>query len=222
MKNTKILEMINNGQIAALKSEIQDEIYRDILGDIPNAKKRYSAMKRYLKFNRTPLDKLQHPCRMAYNGDFYTAFCNTLSFVLTTEASGTLALTDDDKFFHDLSSIIKFTDYSGQFNYTRMLADAKSDGYILKLSAIKYSSGYFPYYYVRHGDGYFTLGLIDVSYAIINDGKNCRVYHDKSNRRAPMILKNDVGMCAMMPVVDPQEHATHIINLEDYFEVGKE
>ena len=44
MQNTKVLEMINNGQIEELKSLLQDEIFTDSLKGDGNAKKRYSAM----------------------------------------------------------------------------------------------------------------------------------------------------------------------------------
>ena len=49
MQNTKVLEMINNGQIEELKALLQDEIFADSLKGNGNAKKRYSAMKRYFK-----------------------------------------------------------------------------------------------------------------------------------------------------------------------------
>ena len=46
MQNTKVLEMINNGQIEELKALLQDEIFTDSLKGNGNAKKRYSAMKK--------------------------------------------------------------------------------------------------------------------------------------------------------------------------------
>ena len=52
MNNTKILEMLNNGQIEELKEKIQDEIFQNELkkSDGTNAKKRHTAMKRYFKY----------------------------------------------------------------------------------------------------------------------------------------------------------------------------
>lgn len=39
MKNTKVLEMLNNGQIEELKALLQDEIFTDSLKGNGNAKK---------------------------------------------------------------------------------------------------------------------------------------------------------------------------------------
>lgn len=47
MKNTKILEMINNGEIEELKQILSSEIYADSLKGNRTTKKRYAAMKRY-------------------------------------------------------------------------------------------------------------------------------------------------------------------------------
>ena len=52
MKNTKVLELLNNGKIEELKRMLQDEIYQDSLKNNGNAKKRYMAMKRYFKYSR--------------------------------------------------------------------------------------------------------------------------------------------------------------------------
>ena len=45
MQNTKILEMLNNGQIEELKALIQEEIFTNELKSKPGAKQRYLAMK---------------------------------------------------------------------------------------------------------------------------------------------------------------------------------
>ena len=52
MDNTKILEMLNNGQIEELKEKISDEIFQEELkkSSGADAKKRYTAMKRYFKY----------------------------------------------------------------------------------------------------------------------------------------------------------------------------
>ena len=47
MKNTKILEMLNNGEIEELKQLLSSEIYADSLTGNGTTKKRYAAMKRY-------------------------------------------------------------------------------------------------------------------------------------------------------------------------------
>ena len=49
MQNSKILEMLDKGQTEELKGLLQDEIYANSLKSNPSAKKRYAAMKRYLR-----------------------------------------------------------------------------------------------------------------------------------------------------------------------------
>ena len=49
MLASKVLEMLNQGRIEELKIELQDEIYKNSLLSKTDAKKRYAAMKRYLK-----------------------------------------------------------------------------------------------------------------------------------------------------------------------------
>lgn len=63
MDNTKILEMLNGGQIEELKGKIQDEIFQEELkkSEGTDAKKRYSAMKRYFKYIRGYDDRLLYP-----------------------------------------------------------------------------------------------------------------------------------------------------------------
>ena len=63
MKNTVILEMINNGEIEELKNLLQDEIYNDSLKGNGTAKKRYAAMKRYFKYPTQNNPALQKPCK---------------------------------------------------------------------------------------------------------------------------------------------------------------
>lgn len=50
MRNIKILEMLNDNKIEELKTELRDEIYTDSLKEIPTAKKRYIAMKKYFSY----------------------------------------------------------------------------------------------------------------------------------------------------------------------------
>ncbi|MBC5688163.1 hypothetical protein H8S37_04345 [Mediterraneibacter sp. NSJ-55] len=65
MEKTKILEMLNNGRIEELKREIQDEIFQDELKKLggADAKKRYTAMKRYFKYADCYDKRLFYPCK---------------------------------------------------------------------------------------------------------------------------------------------------------------
>ena len=85
MKNTKVLEMLNDGKIEELKALLQDEIYTEGLKGNGNAKKRYSAMKKYFTYTKHKNPALNMPCIVDYDGGEYTSFINSYSFALTKE-----------------------------------------------------------------------------------------------------------------------------------------
>lgn len=83
MRNIKILEMLNDNKIEELKTELRDEIYMDSLKEIPTAKKRYIAMKKYFSYTNTGNDRefAQKPCKVIVNNIQYTSFTNAWSLV---------------------------------------------------------------------------------------------------------------------------------------------
>lgn len=99
MKNTKVLELLNNGEIEELKALLKKEIYEDNLKGNGNAMKRYSAMKRYFKYkdkNRNLAFNL--PCKnIEVNGKIYNSFIDGYSFVLTSESIGEIEAYDNSK-----------------------------------------------------------------------------------------------------------------------------
>ena len=71
MQNTKILEMLNAGQIEELKALVQDEIFTDGLKSNPGAKQRYSAMKKYFTYTKDDNNgnnALHMPCVIDFEG----------------------------------------------------------------------------------------------------------------------------------------------------------
>lgn len=92
MKNTKILEMLNNGEIEELKQLLSSEIYANTLTGNGTSKKRYAAMKRYFAGkSKDTREFMNKPgTNILYNGKKYNAFCDTYCAVLTTEGMGKL------------------------------------------------------------------------------------------------------------------------------------
>ena len=209
MRSSKILEMINAGRIDELKTLLQDEIYsKEILKSNPGMKKRYAAMKKYFTYIDSMREACQKPCVIVFEDLVYTSFCNAYSIVLTTESCGELEIFDDPNLHTNVAKVIKYSGTEKKINFTNVIALAKSMGYKLKKSefdTIKCQ-------YLLHYDGaYFKLGLLDSSYGIINDGKEASVYHSDNGKRAPLIIKNDIGVCAVMPVVYNEPDGTKII-----------
>lgn len=196
MRNTKILQMINDGLIDELKTMIQEEIYAENLSVVPGARMRYAAMKKYFTYVKNDNPMLQKPCNVWFEEGSRTAFCNSYSIVLTTESCGEMEKFEDSSKYFNVSQMISYDGEPKEVNFTRIIAEAKSKGYSLKKCEVE--GGKFRY--LLHYDGaYYKIGLLDASFGIIDNGKPCVVYH-KAGAVHPMVIKNDIGVCVILPV----------------------
>lgn len=198
MQNTKILEMINNGQIEELRALIQDEIFTEGLKSKPGAKQRYAAMKKYFSWIRSNGNKiLEKPCVIDFMGDKYTSFINGYSIALTTEPSGEMELFENPDKYLDVGKMIAFDGEGKEIDFNKIIAEAKSKGYKLKRSEVE-QNGDFKYIF-HYDNAYFKIGMLDATYSIINDGEKTTVWHKDGNKHAPMIIKNSLGICLVLP-----------------------
>lgn len=209
MQSTKVLEMINQGRIEELKAELHEEIYVDALKSKPNAKKRYTAMKKYFTYIKSAREILQKPCPVEYNGKQYTSFTNGHSLALTTESCELLEMFTDTDRYPDVTRLIRDEGIYEKIHFGKIFADAKSQGYSLKKSEFdthKYK------YLMRYNGAYFKLGLVDATLSIIDDGEEAVIYHNQNNR-SPITIKTSVGICTVMPmnIVDEDDIADIII-----------
>ena len=185
MRASKALDMINRGQIEELKLALQDEVYTESLKNDGSVKKRYAAMKKYFGYVNSARAACQKPYQVNYEGILYTSFCNSYSLVLTTELPGTLELFDsiNDGTYPDVTRLIKCDGVPHKIDFTKVLAEAKSKGYKLKKSEVVGNG------YLMHYDGsYFRIGLLDITYSIINDGKEATVYHKEGSGGSPITI----------------------------------
>lgn len=211
MRNVKVLEMLNNGKIEELKSMLQDEIYAETLKSKPDAKKRYTAMKKYFTYHNTGRESLQEPCEVEIDGNKYISFCNAYSIALTRESCGEMELFDNSKGnYPDVTRLITYNGKEDKIDIHKVLAEAKSKGYKLKKSEVG-----FDFKYVMHyGGAYFKIGLLDATYGIIDDGKEAVVYHVEGPRK-PLTITTDIGVCVVMPVFiegDPDDKIVIEVN----------
>lgn len=210
MKNSKILEMLNQGRIEELKAELQDEIFTESLKAKPNAKKRYAAMKRYLKTISDSRPILTKPCPIEFESKEYNAFTNGFSLALTTESCGEIEMCSEPDRYPDVCRLIPSGGEEGLIDFNRVLADAKSKGYKYTKNAI-YSNDYL----MRYKEAYFRIALVDLTYGIFDDGREMSVWFNGVHR--PLTIKNDIGMGIIMPVryyLDEPDHIA-IIEVED-------
>lgn len=199
MKNTTVLEMINDGKIEELKALLRDEIYKDSLKGSGDAKKRYTAMKKYFTYHMPSVEKFQKPCVVEYNGEKYTAFMNGYSLVLTTEDTGEIDVNTDSSNYMDPSKVISFKGDKEMIDVPKVIADAKSNGYKLTKSAVEPKKDDAPAYLMYYNNNYYRIGLLDATYSIIDDGEPAEVF-STGHKNAGITIKNSKGMCFILPV----------------------
>lgn len=198
MKNTKILEMLNNGQVEELKSLLQDEIFTDGLKSKTGAKTRYAAMKKYFTYIKAPLkEACTKPCVIEFEGQKHTCFCNGYSIALTTETAGQMEHFENADNYLNVQKMFVFDGLEKEIDFIKIIAEAKSKGYKLKRSEVDSND----FNYILHYDGaYYKIGLLDATYSIIDNGEKAKVYHKNGNSTAPIVIKNDIGIAVVLPV----------------------
>lgn len=133
MQNTKILEMINNGQVEELKALIQEEIFTEGLKNKPGEKQRYAAMKKYFSYIEGNGNKASTmPCVIDFNGEKYTSFINGYSIALTAETSREMKLFEEPEKYLNVEKMIAFDGEEKEIDFNKIIVEAKSKGYKLK------------------------------------------------------------------------------------------
>jgi len=198
MKNTKILEMINNGQTEELKKLIQEEIYQDSMKGNGDAKKRYAAMKRYFKYASINNTKASMPCKdIVLDDATYNCFLDGYSFALSTEDIGEIVAYDNsNNSYFDLKKLISYPPDMEKIDVNSILAEAKSKGYKYKKSEIAQGESFG--YLLHYKEGYYKIGILDQAFSIVNDGEESEVYY--SGAMSLLYIKTSIGMCAILPI----------------------
>ena len=213
MQNTKVLEMINNGQIEELKALLQDEIFADSLKGNGNAKKRYNAMKRYFKYSDNTNKALNLPCKdIEVSGNTYNSFVDGYTLVLTTESIGEMESYDNTSgSYLKIASMLNLSDAKSvdNFDVNTILAEAKAKGYKYKKSEIGQCQDF--QYCFKYKEGYFKVGLLDKAFSIIDDGKEAEVYYNGA--KGLLFIKTSIGIAGILPfnpMVNVEEKKTVI------------
>lgn len=198
MQKHKILELLNSGQIEEAKSLLRDEIYMDSLKIKPGAKQRYNAMKRYCLYNKGFVPVFERPRIINFEGVSQLAFYNKYSVILTSELDGNMELSE----LHEIPGLERLIQYEGvskEIDLNKIFAEAKSKGYKLKKSGV--ISNYEYKYLFYYDEAYFRIAILDAAFSIINNGERAIVFHKDNDARAPLIIKNNIGVCAICPCI---------------------
>ena len=209
MQSAKALEMLNKGMIEQLKAELRDEIYQESLKAKPNAKKRYTAMKKYFGYVSSVREALTKPATIEFEGMQYTSFCNSYSLVLTTESCGEIPMFDTAAGnYPEVTRLIHFDGTEEKIDISQVIAKAKAQGYRLNKSTVNGNE-----YVMFYEGNYYRIGLVDASYGIINDGEEVTFYH-VPNSMKPLVIKNDLGIAMIMPIRYESEPDDGVIVIE--------
>lgn len=200
MKNTKILEMINNGEIEELKARLQDEIYNDTLNSITGTKQRYAAMKRYQSSINEYDNELfkRVGTNIDIKGENYNCFIDGVCLALTTENIGELEKHDNNKhgeYFKVERMIPDLYISHGKVNYKEILAEAKQLGY--KFSKVAKNNKIT----VKISNEHLNVALLEKAYSIIDDGEEAEIFIPNDNGKNPVIFKTSIGICLVLPVI---------------------
>lgn len=193
MKSSKVLEMLKQNRIEELMPELKDEIFTESLKGNTSAKKRYAAMKRYLKTISESRPILTKPCEVEFEGRKYNSFTNTYSLALTNDTCGEIEMCDEPERYPDVTRLIPLGGEENTFDFRKVLAEAKSQGYKYTKTAIHSND-----FLMRYRENYFRIGLVDVTYGILDDGEETAVYFNGHNR--PLTIKTEFGCGLILPI----------------------
>lgn len=209
MRSIKALELINKGKVGELKALLEDEVYQDSLKKKPDGKKRYMAMKKYFNYTDSARECLRKPYPVEYEGKKYTSFTNSWSLVLTNEPTGEIELFNDENGkYPDVIRLLRFDGVKKKIDFNRVIAEAKKLGY--KLNKTEVGAGF--KYLMCYDGTYYKVGLIDISYGIINDGEIALTHHP-DGEKMPLTIQTKLGFCMIMPVFmhDGEPDESHVI-----------
>ena len=209
MRSIKALELIRRGKVEELEALLVDEVYQESLKHKPDAKKRYTAMKKYFNYTDSARDCLRRPCVIEFEGKEYTSFTNSWSLVLTTEPTGEIELFSEEMGrYPDVGRLIRFDGIKKKIDFNNVIAAAKSKGY--KLNKTEVGPGF--KYLMLYDGTYYKIGLIDISHSIINDGQPAMTYHP-DGEKMPLTFQTELGICMIMPVFmhDGEPDESHIV-----------
>lgn len=217
MKNTLVLEMINDGDIELLKELLTKEIYEDNLKG-GNAKSRYAAMKRYFKYGVVKNIRCQSPCKdVDFYGEKYNAFIDGFSMVLTKESIGLIESIDKAKDgYFDVEKFYNPDKIKSEENIdiNSMLAKGKALGYKYTKAVLEDKR-----YIVKYKDDYYSLGLFDKAYNIINDGADSAQVN-YIGRYSMLSIHTSVGIACILPLryetAAEMEEGKIVLNLDEW------
>lgn len=203
MKNEKILEMLNNGEIEELKKAISEEIYNSSLNKNGNVKSRYKAMKDFYKFPSNKTDtRFLKPCKKSIRGQLYNCFLNCDVLVCTKESTGNIEMYDEKEEAREWFNVEKLINAKDSeivegINFNDIISEAKSKSFKPVKQEIQYDEC--AKYYLHFRNAYYKIGLLNKGYSIIEGGSHQKVFY--RGNKEPLFIYNSLGIVMLLPVI---------------------
>ena len=171
--------------------------------------KRYRAMQKYFSYEKVSESvAMEKPFPLHFENDNYICFCNGYSIILSKEKYPDMKLYEGNPYPQIetiISSIRELQE--NEYDISSKLKEAAEQGYKFKKS----ETGNKFQYLLQYDGAYFKIGILDSAYRIIDNGKNPLVYK-KKEKYAPLIIKNDIGICIILPLIAYENSTKIIIN----------
>lgn len=158
-----------------------------------NAEKRQQAMQKYFRYTDQLREICQKPAKVVFEDKEYTSFTNAWSLAMTLEHPQDMELFTGK--YPDVTRLLRFDGLKKKLDYRKIIADARSRGYRMSKKEVGPN-----FTYLMHYDGtYYKIGLLDITYRIIDDGSVPITYHP-DGEKMPLTIQNKLGICMIMPV----------------------
>lgn len=102
-------------------------------------------------------------------------------------------MCDEPDRYPDVTRLVHRDGDLEKVGLNKVLAEAKSNEYKYSKNSIRNND-----YLMKYNDGYFRIGLVDITYCVINDGKEIYVYFNSKNR--PITIENDLVICVVLSI----------------------
>lgn len=104
-----------------------------------------------------------------------------------------LLMCDEPDRYPDVTRLVHRAGDLEKVDFNKVLAEAKSKGYKYSKNSIHNND-----YLMKYNDGYFRIGLVDITYGVIDEGEKIDVYFNGKNR--PITIENDLGIGIVLPI----------------------
>jgi hypothetical protein len=157
---------------------------------------RLKAAQKYFTYYKDDVREFcQLPCPIIFDNKPFMSFCNVFSVSLTKDRIEMETFKNVD-LYPDITRVITLSKETETINLLSAFKAAKEIGYRLKKSEVNGQDMHF----FKYKNMYYSIGLTDINFRIINDGKPCEMWNTKGKYPA-LIIKTSVGYAYVLPVV---------------------